>query len=532
MGLRWSFVAVMAVSLMAASCGTPPQAIPDKPAKNTEASGTNKSLDEPTTTTAISAPVWRLTDFGAQDAPAHSAAAAIGENLVVMTTTDQKLTAWVSAGDRWLPAEIDRKTQGSQVRVEAMGAVPGGVLAVVNYHMSPAPELWFSADGSSWAQLATDGIDHPATVNAVTASDTAVLLTGKMQAKDGSCCGPYAEAIWRSEDLTTWTIIDANVRGDIVAVDSDLLVAGAAPHHATLWRSVDDGRTWLPVPAPEVGPGNDRMFFDVASGGASIIAVGSIQSPRGRDTLVVVRSTDNGNTWSRQKIDTEIFGELEGTRGKRGGFQVQWAGGRFWITANRWFDPWEDPGRCYVDLASCQAFSESVVLRSEDGITWAEIDFRALDRPQYLGLHNVVDGGDGVFLLGSAENLRIWSWQSDATPPLLSSLDVRETLDSEMVPDNAELLVETTYRYPLHIHCGMDYLGELNDLNWFLTDAPYGNFETGSWDRLPDPSWPVVAEVIFGFITLVDESTIEYTIGDGDVIAVYQPSSEHVPGCD
>ena len=217
--------------------------------------------------------------------------------------------------------------------------------------------------------------------------------------------------------------------------------------------------------------------------------------------------------------------------GLQGSYQVQWAGDAFWIITSRWFDTWDDPDRCYVDLSSCQAFSEPVVLRSADGFEWAEIDLSALDPPEYFGLDGVVETANGVVIVGSERNLLVWNWPSNAAPPLRVPPDALEAPEFDLARYDAELEVGVTYRYPLYIHCGMDFLGGMNDRYWYLLDAPEGTIETGAGQQ-PDPNWPVAHQTIFGFITLVDENTIRYTIGGGEVIGVYGPSDERPPGCD
>ena len=514
----------MAAAVMAASCGSSsPSVVAGESPPGTEVGGVDEAV-EPPTTMELAAPVWTMTELSERGADARVFAAAVGENLVVMSSTEDQLTAWVEAGDGWLPAEIGREPVGERGEVEAMGTVPGGVLAVVNYYQSPGSELWFSAEGSSWAQLAVDGFDRPASASTVTATDSAVFVTGALRAEENTCCDPFTPVIWRSEDLATWTMTELDVRGDIVAAGSGLLAAGEGSGGAVLWRSDDEGRSWASVPAPEVGGGEDRMFHDMAVGKGVIIAVGTTWGSAGGEGLVIVSSTDDGGSWVRQELDPGTAGGLEGRH------QVQWAGGAFWIITSRWFDTWDDPDRCYADLASCQAFSESVVLRSEDGFEWAEIDLSALDPPEYFGLDGVVETGDGVVIVGSAENLLVWYWPSPAAPPLRPPPDALEAPEFDLASRDSELEVGTTYRYPLYIHCGMDYLATLNGHYWYLLDAPDGTIETGAGQQ-PDPSWPVADQTIFGFITLVDENTIEYTIGDGDVIAVYGPSDEPPPMC-
>lgn len=517
-GTRWLLAAVTAAALMSASCGSSPPSVVTDEQPDTEVD--SSEAVEPTTTTEIAAPVWTTTELLTRGPDSNVRLASVGDNLLIMTSSGQKVTGWVDAGDGWVRSEIDRGTDGSHLDVEAMGVVPDGVLAVVNYHESPYPELWFSTDGSSWERLAVDGFDLPASTSAVAATDTAVFVTGALRTQEN----PFTPVIWRSEDLATWTMTEVDIRGDIVAVGSELLATGEGSDGAVLWRSDDDGRSWDSVPAPDFGGSEDGMYLDMAVGNGVIVAVGATWDSAGREGLVIVNSTDDGGSWVRQELDPGTADGLERS------YRVQWAGGAFWIITSRWFDTWEDPDRCYVDLASCQAFSEPVVLRSEDGFEWAEVDLSALGPPEYYDLHAVAETADGVVFVGSEQNLLVWNWPSNASPPLQSPPDALEEAELDLARYDEELEAGVTYRYPLYIHCGMGYLGGMNDRYWYLVDAPYGNVETGAGQQ-PDPSWPVADQTIFGFITLTDENTIEYTIGNGTVIGVYQPSDDEPPGC-
>ncbi len=101
----------------------------------------------------------------------------------------------------------------------------------------------------------------------------------------------------------------------------------------------------------------------------------------------------------------------------------------------------------------------------------------------------------------------------------------------EAVRWDAELEPGVTYRYSLHIHCGMDHLAKFNGTYWSLVDAPHGNIGPGSGDD-SDPAWLVDAETILGTVTLIDDATIEYAVPDLGVIGVYAPTDEDPPGCD
>lgn len=465
------------------------------------------------------APQWTTAELGEPDVDTRVAVAAVGESVVVMLATGERLAAWVDAGDGWTPADVGREAVGARVQVQALGAVSGGVLAVVNYREAPAPELWFSADGSSWEQLSAEGLDGPAWVGTLAATGAGVLIVGALSSEEG----PFEPVLWRSEDLTTWTTTEIHARGDVVAAGSSLLVAGPGLGGALMWRSGDDGRTWEPVPAQEVDGGEGLLLNDMAAGNGAVVAVGS--SEEDMQGFAVLSSSDDGRSWVRTELDP---GTAAGLRGSGAG--VQRAGGAFWIIASRYFDAWDHYDRCYVDVASCQAYAEPVVLRSTDGIHWAEVDIDAVDPPEYYWAHDVVDAGDGVVLVRSAPSVLVSRWPSSAAPPLRAPPETLEAPAFELAWNTVELAVGTTYRLPLYIHCGMDYLADLNGRHWYLAEAPKGTVETGAGHK-PPSNWPVAQQTIFGYVTLIDDNTIEYTITDGDVIATYEPSDKQPPGC-
>jgi hypothetical protein len=465
-------------------------------------------------------PQWATTELGERDVDTRVAAAAVGESVVVMLTTGERLEAWVDAGNGWMPADLGREAVGNRVLVQALGAVSGGVLAVVNYLEAPAPELWFSADGSSWEQLNAAGFDGPAWVGTLAAIGAGVLVVGVLRSEER----PFKPVLWRSEDLATWTRTELDARGDVVAAGSSLLVAGPGLGGALMWRSGDDGQSWVPVPAQEIDGGEGLVLNDMAAGNGAVVGVGS--SEEDMQGFAILSSTDDGGSWVRTELDP---GTAAGLRGFAAG--VQWAGGAFWIIANRYFDAWDHYDRCYVDLRSCQAYSEPVVLRSTNGTQWAELDIDAVDPPEYYWAHDVVDAGDGVVLVGSAPSVLLSRWPSATAPPLRAPPETLEAPAFELAWNVAELAVGTTYRLPLYIHCGMGYLADLNGRHWYLADAPQGTVETGAGHE-PPPNWPVAQQTIFGYATLIDDNTIEYTIADGDVIATYEPSDQQPPGCD
>ena len=82
--------------------------------------------------------------------------------------------------------------------------------------------------------------------------------------------------------------------------------------------------------------------------------------------------------------------------------------------------------------------------------------------------------------------------------------------DLVTVAEGEEPEVGVRYAAPLYIHCGMEWL-YLGDQPWQRTDGG-AETETGAGQAPPD-DWPVAQQTIFGFATLTDEGTVEYSIG-------------------
>lgn len=87
-----------------------------------------------------------------------------------------------------------------------------------------------------------------------------------------------------------------------------------------------------------------------------------------------------------------------------------------------------------------------------------------------------------------------------------------------------------TYSYPMDLHCGLDQLGEFNGTAWILTEAPGGNPEEGAGEARPE-HWPIGPEGVEGQLVLVDDGRIEYSLPDGELIAVYEPSPDPFVPC-
>jgi hypothetical protein len=98
------------------------------------------------------------------------------------------------------------------------------------------------------------------------------------------------------------------------------------------------------------------------------------------------------------------------------------------------------------------------------------------------------------------------------------------TADVDLIGGDDQVTEGHRYALPLYVHCGISWLG-MDGRTWqILGPEPTGE------DGYP-AAWPLVGDTLYGFATLVDADTVEYSIGDGEVIATYEPATPDPPGC-
>ncbi len=339
--------------------------------------------------------------------------------------------------------------------------------------------------------------------------------------------GPFAAAIWRSDDLARW--VPAEIEGepevilDLVSTSSGLLAIGKGSDGAAMWRSYDDGASWQFVDAPTIEGTEGREFFDIAEHDGIIVVTGETWARQYNFDMALLSSSDGGESWTQSLIDPAT------NDGLTAAYRVHTAADAFWVVAKRSFLAIEDPDRCYTDFVSCTNGSEAVLLRSDDGMAWNEVDITGLV-PPFGKLTAVASAIETTLAFGLGDEILVWTWPSFTTPPLREPPPIPPTPDLPLVRWDATLEVGMTYRYPLNIHCGMGFLGSFNDTSWYLVEPPRGD-ETGV-GQTSDPNWPIAQETILGHVTLIDIATIEYSIPDGGVIGVYEASPVKPPGCD
>jgi hypothetical protein len=75
--------------------------------------------------------------------------------------------------------------------------------------------------------------------------------------------------------------------------------------------------------------------------------------------------------------------------------------------------------------------------------------------------------------------------------------------------------VGVEYAAPLYTHCGMDWL--------YLGEEP--------WERTDDGPEHGGGGTVYGFATLTEDGTVEYSLDDGEVIATYGPPTREPEPC-
>lgn len=177
-----------------------------------------------------------------------------------------------------------------------------------------------------------------------------------------------------------------------------MLVEGGEPTRdsatsATLWRTVDDGRSWTHVPAPCDWFGSDFAALSAYSPSGLALVCGS-QPAAGNQVKIAYRSSDAGASWTRRAqlpgqggyvgslaaadTNTWVLGQL------RGGLLTTRDGGLTWTPA-------ENPGSLtapvegwgHVERTGPQHFvavpwtlnAQVLAISADAGETWTEVAF-------------------------------------------------------------------------------------------------------------------------------------------------------------
>jgi hypothetical protein len=489
-----------------------------------------------TTAVPTSAPApsaWVRQDLGEEPGDSEAVAATNDATTVLVAGFEAgEARAWVSGRrGEFSSAEIEG-TDDETLWIHDVVAFDTGFVAVGNGYPSFVPRLWRSADGSAWKLVPTTGLSEPADIQRLVPTPAGLVAIGARrvgdEADEAAGGEMFAPSIWASPDGVSWSERASPVSGDgahlvdVVALDSELVAITLTNGALQAWRSTDDAATWSEGRVQ--GANQSMSITSLATDGRVVLGLGSLGQNPIQGSPAVLRSDDGGRSFTVSPLDNRIQGALGSL-----GAETTFANGAWWAATNRYIDPFSDPDACYRDLDSCRDGAKAVLLTSLDGVTWSELDTSSMIGP-YGQFSSVVDTPGGPLVIGRDEHLTTWRWPDAAAPPSLPAHVAPPPLDTPLVNWGGTIEPGLTYRYALGIHCGMDVLGELNGTYWYRVDSDAPAPETGAGDQ-PPPHWPVAEQSIFGYVTLVDADTIEYTIGDGEVIATYEPSDVEPPGC-
>lgn len=511
--VEWLFVAAMAVS--ACSASERGEVVTESPAADSAATESTES--------AGGNVGWSVSTLGEPpvDAGVETAVDTNGTTVVV-SSNQGALVAWFDDGDGLTPASVDQADDASAEELLSFSGVEStsaGFVVVGSGLPGFEPQVWRSTDGTSWAQLETVGFNGPAEVNSITRVGDDVVVGGTLRDGDNGESGGFEPVVWRTDDLVTWSRVRlaADVEGwvsEIVSTQSGLMAFGSQNNVGAIWRSTDDGSTWErdEVAARTFGR-RDWAVMDTAVLRDMVVAVG--WSMEGEHPLLAY-SLDGGVTWTRP--DTAAL-RSDGVRVVR---DVEVVRGAFWALTSSAFDASGDADRCYEDIELCERAPKPVVLRSDDGVRWDELDLDAIESGDLYQFDAVVGTDDRVSLVGVADDLKAWTWSSADLPPVRATSERPPESETPLVKWGAELTIGELVRFPLYTHCGIDVLGQFNDNYWYLAATPEGSTEI---------DWPTTDQTILGVMTLIDADTIEYRTPAGELIGVYEPSDVEPPGC-
>lgn len=423
-----------------------------------------------------------------------------------------------------------------------------------NQQLSFELRAYRSDDGLRWTEIETTGLDGPADVTGVARTSSGVVAVGSLRTSDDPGTGGFRPVAWHSPDGKRWTATDLTPPGgasggptglDVgfvrsVAVTGDTVVAvGHASGRSTVWRSDDGGRTWSAQAAGEVGAG-DATGADpgvsighlAAEGDVLVLSGASPGRDEGSFPQSVWRSSDGGRSW-REATDPPSLGSNEGILPS-----VFAGGGRFFLLSHTFVHAFSQAETCYADIELCRQDSSVTLYASDDGDAWSRVDTSGVgaapgdkgDTGEFDAVA-ATDGGRVVGVKHGSDSVGTWSWPAGVELPTAADPD-DPTPTVEVLGGDDPLVLGERSALPLYIHCGMDWLYADGD-DWRRTDGG-PDVETGAGDTV-SPDWPVAQQTIFGYVTLLDDDRIEYSIGKGDdseVIATYERSDASPPGCE
>jgi len=392
------------------------------------------------------------------------------------------------------------------------------------------PVVMRSTDGRTWKAVEATGFSGPVEFQQARVIDGALVAVGARRSAEDPGGEDFVASAWRTNDGTTWK--ETRLPGathnsfteDLVVGAGRLIAVGGIDDHNTVWTSEDAGRTW--AESTLEGVPAKATINHLAGEGDVLVASGTTKSGGTGDheddrSHVLYRSTDGGDTWQPASDPPPDEGEDYG-------FPVAGRSGRLFLTSSVFRESWEDPSLCYADIDLCRQDSEVGLYTSDDGDRWKRVDTSGfgLGEDGEIDTITALEDGTVIALRAGERTWTVGTWPGEVDLPTKAEPKL-PTTDVDLLQDGESPKIGHRYAVPLHIHCGMDWL-YLGDEPWQRTDdGP--DVETGAGEAA-SADWPVAQQSIFGFATLVDEDTVEYSIGDGEIIATYgPPETDPVP---
>lgn len=507
-------------------------------------SGGNDSGSNAATTTTITPKAgWVSQELRGSPGPDHPTLLAVdGERVALTMVSDEGVITGFSS-DRQGRFRAGESTAtgikflgfGGVTRAgDGWLAMGSGGLAEVEGDKQPVFEVhaFRSADGRTWRDASATGLDGPADVSGLTGDGRGFVAVGTQRNAKDPAQGGFRPVAWHSADGQRWTAVrlpdDGATEGSVqavVATSDRVLAVGRVGQRGIMWSSADGGASWTIV-TPEGIPTTSSLD-DIDRQGDELVLSGTTPAARRSESearQLLLRSTDAGHSW------LGVTHPPPPNRGEPAAFPLFAGGGRFFALGTSFIEAFANPELCYADVNLCRQDSAVALYVSEDGDRWSRVDTSGIgegDAGEVDGI-TATDDGRAVAIQRTAAGIRAWSWPAHVPlpterEPALPRAGVH-LLGEKGVPEQGR-----RYAVPLYIHCGMEWL-YVGGRAWHRTDSGPGP-ETGAGSPVPE-DWPVAQQTIFGYVTLVSPGRIEYSIGQGKVIATYAPATDRPPGCD
>lgn len=388
------------------------------------------------------------------------------------------------------------------------------------------PMALVSDDGLSWERVDVTGFSDAVEFNDLVVVDGRIVAVGDYRTEDDPSSGGFEARVWTSQDGRDFEEVrlpdvpdyqgydDESYVGDVALVDGQLLASGRIGDDAALWRSADGGDAWTRITTPVL-----RGTYSIS--GLGVVGSTVVASTVGTRTSAI-RSADGGETW--EAVDAlPLDAESEG-------WAPLWAGAdRFFTLTGIDDSSWSGPEVCYADIEQCgyDRQPRPRLVTSADGEAWTAVDTPPGEEASAIA---GTDDGRVLVMTGEGAGIAVHTWPAGSELPEAPEPGAPETVALVTVPEGEDPEVGVRYHAPMFVHCGMDWFW-FGEATWRRTDdGP--DVETGAGDG-PPAGWPLAEgqQTLYGYATVLDDGTLEYSLEDGTVIATYERRGG-APGCD